>query len=148
VTVLGKDNCPSNSLPIEQTAASIQVTPGHTYELRIVDGCIGYGDYYGTPLYGTQLQVHYRMGGYDMRTTVGWGSYLQTGGQPGEALADNRIFPDCDSAKEFGYAAPYNPVTVTSDGSVIYFQANDQGCGVCGDNWGSEIVVVTDLSGR
>ena len=146
VTVDGLGNCQDPGATIEGVSAKIQVQPGQSYRLRLVDGCIGYGYYNGTPLYGTRLRVFNPADGsaadYSSFSRIGWGSYLQAGGDPANALGNQVLFSDCDGAKAIGYQPPYNPITLVAKGSWLYLQPDDQGCGVCGDNWGSEVVEV------
>jgi hypothetical protein len=147
VTVRGLDNCSDPAHSEEQMSVKVQVVPGRTYRLRLTDGCIGYGYYLGTPLYGTRLRIYNPAVGNPISSTnranIGWGSFLQAS-NGGIGLGNHTLFADCEGAKAMGYQPPYNPLVLTANGNLLYLMADDQGCGVCGDNWGEQVVEICE----
>ncbi|MBN2771309.1 MAG: M6 family metalloprotease domain-containing protein, partial [Spirochaetes bacterium] len=143
-------NCvgPKTVAAISAAAVKYSVIPGHTYEVRLVGGCIRYGGDPKGDLYGTRLRVYEATGtaglGLSSPMYIGDGSYQQ--------YFDSKNWDDlylsCSDALNAGIAAGSLVITATQD--HLYFTADDifmiGDTNYCGDNSGSELIEICELA--
>jgi hypothetical protein len=138
ITVDGLLNCPEHPDQATEVAAAVkvQVTPGRTYQITLLDGCIVYGSDSGDTLYGTRLRIRQAddTEGTNLTSnynTVGYGAYNY-----------GPVYTACADAQAVGFYSPYNPVTITASQNYLYFTPDDVYGGYCGDNSGTETVQI------